>query len=141
MYDFSGIYYRILSTCGIMFLMAIILILFQKPWSKSFDIKKCKFAIFAIILATCSTVFYVSRIVSPDVSIYTGEFVESRRTSSSASPLPFNNKYVFWNGEGKKPIFYLDSFSKKEICPSGLEEGKVYTVYYDTWTDIIVAVK
>lgn len=141
MYNFSGIWYKILGTFGLMVLMAIIIILFEKPWSKSFNIKKCKFAIVAILIAVSSSIFYTTRIISPDVSSYTGTYVESHRTFSYASPLPFNYKYVFWNGEGKKPMFYLDAFSKKEVCPDGFEEGNTYTVYYDEWTNIIVAVE
>lgn len=141
MYDFSGILYRILSTFGLMLLIAIIIILFEKPWSKSFELKNCKFAIVTIIIAVSSTIFYAFLIVSPNVSTYTGKYVDSSRTFSYASPLPFNYKHVFWNGEGKKPMFYLDTFSKEKICPNGFEEGNIYTVYYDEWTNIIVGVE
>ena len=142
MYNFSGILYRMFSTFGLMFIMAIIIILFEKPWSKSFQFNKnCKFAIVAIIIAVASVIFYISLIVSPNVMSYTGEYIESNRTSSYSSILPFNDKYVFWNGEGLKPVFYLDIFSKKEICPNGFEEGNRYTVFYEEETKIIVGIK
>lgn len=142
MYNFSGILYRIFSTFGLMFVMAIIIILFEKPWSRTFQFNKnCRFAIVAIIIAVVSTIFYVSLIVSPNVSSYTGEYIDSNRTFSYASPLPFNYKYTFWNGEGVKPVFYLDAFSKKIVSPNGLEEGNIYTIYYEEKTKIIVGIK
>ena len=94
-----------------------------------------------IVIAICLSLIYVSKIVFPDVSSYTGEFVYSHRNSRVAPPLPFTTKYVFWNGEGKKQPFYLDSFSKKEIFPYEFESGQKYTIYFDEFTNVIVRVE
>lgn len=141
MYNFSGIVFRIVGVCGIMLLLGIGCILLEKPWSKNFKIQKCKLGLLLIIFAVCSGLVYASRIVSPKVSSYTGEFIETHRNSRVAPPLPVTNEYVFWNGEGKKQVFYLDIFSKKEIFPDEFENAQKYTIYFDDFTNVIVKVE
>lgn len=140
MYNFSGIVYRIWGVSGIILLLGIICILIEKPWKKGFKIKKCIFGVIAIIFALGLGIDYASRIVSPEISSYTGEFIRSNRNSRVAPPLPLTNEYVFWNGEGKKQVFYLDVLSKKEIFPSDFEEGQEYMIYFDEVTNVIVRV-
>ena len=140
MYNFSGILYRIWGVCGTILVIGLICILFEKPWAKNFKLQD-KFGLVMIVIAICLSLIYVSKIVFPDVSSYTGEFVYSHRNSRVAPPLPFTTKYVFWNGEGKKQPFYLDSFSKKEIFPYEFESGQKYTIYFDEFTNVIVRVE
>jgi hypothetical protein len=141
MYNFSGITYRLWSPCSFLFIIplaSLLISIFMKKPIRFFDFKiELASAAFGVVLC----VVYLSRILFPGVSSYTGEFVESHRTSRVAPPLPFTSKYVFWNGEGKKKVVYLDTFSKKEIIPDGLEPGEEYTVYFDEFTKVIVRVE
>ena len=141
MYNFSGLIFRIWGVDGIMLLLGVVLLLFERPWRKSFRLKKCKFALACIAFAICSGLFTTSRIISPDISSYTGEFVDTHRNSRVAPPLPVTSEYVFWNGEGKKVKYYLDVFSKKQVFPCDLVIGEEYTVYFDTETKIIVKIE
>lgn len=140
MYNFSGIAYRIYGVCGIMLLLGIVLILFKRPWKNNTGILKCKFELFTIAFSICVGLFYASRILFPDVSSYTGEFVNMTRNSRVAPPLPLTNQYVFWNGDGKKKIVYLDILSKDKIYPFEFEKGQEYTVYFDEFTNVIVGI-
>ena len=137
MYNFSGILFRIWANCGWLLFFGVILLLFKKPWKKTFRIKKCKFELFAIAFAICLGLFYVSRIAFPDVSSYTGEFIDSGHRNGS----PSTKEYVFWNGEGKRQVFYLDRRSKKEIFPYEFVSNQKYKIYFDELTDIIVNVE
>lgn len=141
MNNFSGVLFRIWGVCGIIFLLGVTGILLDKPWSKNFKIRKCKAEIAAIAFAVCLGLIYASRILFPDVSSYTGEFIDSHRDSGAAPPLPVTSEYVFWTGEGTKKCFYLDTFSKKKIYPFEFEKGKEYTVYFDKFTKVIVRVE
>lgn len=141
MYNFSGILYRIWGVCGIILLLGVVCILFEKPWSKGFKLKKCILGIVISAFAICLGAVYVSRILFPDVSSYTGEFVESYRNSRVAPPLPLTSEYIFWNGEGKRQTFYLDAFSKDEIFPLELEVGQKYIIYFDEFTNVIVRIE
>ena len=141
MYNFSGILYRIWGVCGIVLIAGIVCILFEKPWEKNFKIKKCKVELGIIAFAICMSLVYISRVVFPNVSSYAGEFVSTNRNSRVAPPLPLTSEYVFWNGEGKKQVFYLDALSKKEIIPYELETGKEYIIYFDDFTNVIVKIE
>ena len=44
------------------------------------------------------------------------------------------------NGNDPKKVFYLDTFSSREIIPDKMEVGKNYRFYYDRLTKIIVGV-
>lgn len=141
MYNFSGIIYRIWAVCGIMYLLGGVCILFEKPWKNGFKSKNCKIVICMLAFAVCLGSFYTSRVVWPDVTSYTGEFIESYRDSRAAPPLPFTKRYIFWNGEGKRKGFYLDVSSKEEIFPYEFEENHEYKIYYNRLTKIIVMVE
>lgn len=140
MYNFSGIIYRLWAVCGIILLLAIISALFKKPW-KGISLKSLKMEIIVILFSVILGIVYLSRIIFPDISVYTGNFIETHRNSRVAPPLPFTSEYVFYNGEGKKQEYYLDSFSRKEICPEDFELNQEYTIYFDKFTDVIVKVE
>ena len=141
MFNFSGIIFRIWGVCGVILLLGIVCILFEKPWSKSFNIQKCKIALLIIAFAVLLSSIYLSRIIAPRVSSYTGEFLETNRNSRVAPPLPVTHEYIFWNGEDTKVVFYLDSFSKKKIFPREFTVGQEYVIYFDEFTNVIVQVE
>ena len=138
MYDFSGIIYRIWAVCGIMLILGIICI---APWKRNLKFRDRAIGVILITFAVCLGSLYAYRIVVPTVSHYTGEFISSNRNSRVAPPLPFTRQYVFWNGTEKKQVFYLDTFSKKEIFPCELETNRTYTVYFDEFTNVIVKIE
>lgn len=140
MYLFSGIVYRTWAVCGILFLLGLVLIFFEEPWKEKGRLKKCKIGILLCVAATCLCLFYVSRIIFPNILSYTGELLRCNRNSRVAPPLPFTYEYVIWDGEGKKQVYYLDAFSQKKLFLSEPKEGEYYTVYYDSLTNIIVKV-
>lgn len=141
MYNFSGVLYRIWGVCGIILLLGVVSILFEKPWAKNFKIQDCKLGLIMITFAICLGLVYASRILFPEVSSYTGEFIETHRNSRVAPPLPVTYEYVFWDGNGKRPKFYLDTFSKNEIYPFEFEKGQKYIVYFDEFTKVIVRIE
>ena len=140
MYNFSGIAYRIWGMCSFFFILPLASLLISIVMKKPIRFSKFKVELGCVAIGVILSVVFLSRILFPGVSSYTGEFVESHRTSRVAPPLPFTSKYVFWNGEGKKKVVYLDTFSKK-IIPDGLEAGEEYTVYFDEFTKVIVRVE
>ena len=137
MNNFSGIVNRI-YICGVVLSAGITWILFEKPWKKGFKPKKCIPGMAVIAFAVCLGLIYAHRIIVPDVSVCTGEFIGARRNSHITA---FTYEYVFDNGEDKKYVFCLDTFSKKKIFPSDFEYGKKYTIYFDELTKIIVRVE
>ena len=142
MYNFSGIIHRIWSTGGILLLLGIIGVLIDryeaKRKGKEFKIKNCKVSIITIVLAVGLCLFFVSRIVFPNISSYTGVFQYEK--DESRGPL-LSNEYVFWNGGKKDQVFYLDVYSKQKIFPEDFEEAEEYIIYYDKLTKIIVGVE
>lgn len=141
MYNFSGLLYRIWGVCGTILVLGVVCILLQKPWTKNFKILDCKLGLTMIVFAVCLGLVYVSRIFFPDVSSYTGVFIETNRNSRVAPPLPVTYEYVFWDGEGKRQVFYLDIFSKEEIFPYEFASNQQYTIYFDEFTNVITRVE
>lgn len=141
MFNFSGVWYRIWGVCGIVFILGLVCILFERPWAKNIKIKDCKLGLIIIAFAICLCLIYASRIMFPKVSSYTGEFIESHRNSRVAPPLPVTYEYVFWNGEGNKKVFYLDTFSKTDMFPHEFSCEQKYTIYFDEFTKVIVKIE
>ena len=140
MYNYSGIWFRIWSACGILALISIINLLFSKPWKKKLKIRDLKVELGGLTFAILMVIFYLSRIIFPDTASYTGAFQSEYRDSGASSPLPVIYGYCFWNGEGKKPTFYLDIYSKRKIFPEEFNKEQEYTIYYDKLTNVIVKV-
>ena len=88
MYNYSGIWFRIWGVCGIILLLPIVSWLFHCPWKKKVRIQGMKTEIIAVIGVIVLTLYYLSRIVFPNVASYTGTFESSYRDSSVAPPLP-----------------------------------------------------
>lgn len=140
MYNYSGLWFRIWGSCGIILLLPVISWLFHCPWKNKVRIRDMKTEIVVFVGAIVFALYFLSRIVFPDVASYTGTFQSSYRDSRSAPPLPVTYEYCFWNGEGKKPTFYLDIYSKREIFPEEFNKEQEYTIYYDKLTNVIVKV-
>lgn len=149
MYDYSGIVFRIWSMCGILSGFIIFTIIFgiiidiamHKKIKIKAKIKEHKTLLIILLLCILYALFLYSRIIFPNVESYTGEFIDSHRNSRVAPPLPVTWEYVFWNGEGYKEAFYLDTFSKRKIYPYEFEENHKYRIYYDSITEVIVRVE
>lgn len=141
MFNFSGILYRVWGVSGVVLLLGVICICIDRPWRNGFSLQKQRLGVILIAVSLGLAFIYGSRIISPSVSSYTGEFVESHRNSRVAPPLPLTYEYVFWNGSGKKPVFYLDTLSAEKIILWELEPGQMYTIFYDELTNIIVKVE
>ena len=140
MYNFSGIFYRIWGVSGVMLLLGIVVVLFEKPWKGGFAFRKCKIGLVLIAVSLCLALIYFSRIVRPDVAVHTGVFEEEHRNSQVAPPLPFTTEYIFDNGDEPRKVLYLDVFSKKQIIPDGFAKNHIYTVCYDRFTKVILRV-
>ena len=137
MYDYSGVIYRVFAGSGWAVLLGGVYLLLQKPWSRNFAIKRHIGLIILLILCLCILGSEIKAIVSPNIESYTGEFIDSHNDSRV---VPFTFEYVFWNGEGKRAVFHLDSFSKKKIFPLDFIEGEHYTVWYEKSSKVIVKV-
>lgn len=122
--------------CGGLLLIGGICILLKKPWEKKFRMRDHKTAVIIILTAILLGLFYASRIIFPDIGVYTGEFIDVHRKGSGLQI----NEYRFWNGEGTKQVFSMDAFSKKEIYLPEFVEEKTYTIYFDSLTRIIVGI-
>lgn len=141
MFNYSGLIYRIWGVAGIIAVVGLIGILTARPWRKKFKISTIIIDLVFIAFAICLGLAYYSSILFPNISSYTGEFITMNRNSRVAPPLPVTYEYIFWDGEGIKPKFYLDTFSKNKIYPYEFEVGKKYTVYFDEFTSIIVRIE
>lgn len=141
MYNFSGVFFRIWGVCGIVLALGVGCILLEKPWAKSFRLQNCKLGLIMVVFAIALGAIYATRILFPNVSSYTGEFVESNRNTRVAPPLPVTYEYVFWNGEGNRQVYYLDVFSKRDLFPCEFKNGGKYTIYFDEFTNVIVKVE
>ena len=141
MYCYNGIFYRIWSVCGVIFLLGALCILIEKPWKDTFRIQKCAIGIILLVFTLAFGLFYASRIIFPNILCYEGEYIEENRNSRVAPPLPLTYEYIFSKEGEKNQVFYLDVISKKEIIPYGFSPEKEYRIYYDAFTQIIVKVE
>ena len=141
MYNYSGIIYRLLSPCGVMFELGVVLLLLERPWKFNYKSINFKAGIFEITFSICLALMHLYNIICPDIKVYTGDYLYEHRDSRSAPPLPFTMEYTFWNGEGYKYSFELDVFSKKEIYPEDFIVGQEYTIYYEAGSNVIIRVE
>lgn len=141
MYDFQGIWYRIIA-CGCVFLILGIWILLGSHFGDSQRIEKKEFGTGCLSLGF-SIIYIIGHLIilsHPEVLICTGIFIEEHRAPRTAPPLPLTWEYTFDTGE-KKRYFDLDTISKKQIFPEeGLELGEKYQIYYEKYTKIIVRI-
>ncbi len=144
MYDVSGLKYRMWGVFGIFLLLGLFLLLAEKPWSKDFKLHKILPALLALIIGIGGISLNIYRICNLHISEYTGYYEYYYRNSRVAPPLPFTYAYVFRNDQSEKETFYIDVFAKKNVFPNSpedLEEGHVYTVYFEKTTHVILRIE
>lgn len=134
MYNYSGIWYNIITRCGIILILGIICLLIQRPWQSPSPLKNLKYILLCLVVSVSFFLFYVSRIVNTDISMTNGVFEKSNRRNG------FEYRFTFSSLDEKKQNFLLDLFTYKELLPTGFEQGKTYEIYYDEATNIIVKI-
>ena len=150
MCDFSGLEYRIFSVgiislfCGLIcFIMSLI---FKKrksseSGSKKDSVKAVILGLLFVFISVTYSGYHIFKIHQPVVCVHEGYFIEERRNSRVAPPLPFTMQYTFTNDNQPNCKFYLDVFSKREIYDEEFEKNANYRIYYEEDTDIIVKVE
>ena len=142
MYNFQGIWYRIVACGCVLLILGLWALAASKFWNhQHMDKKSFSTGCFVTGVSIFYIIYHIIALASPEVLVCTGSLVESRRASRSAPPLPLTWEYVFDTGEPLKKCFELDSISKKQIFPEeGLELGEKYQIYYEKHTKIIVKI-
>ena len=153
-YNISGILYEIFAKYVILLALgAFLLILGIREWkkikkSKEEIFKKPKKALIELIFGAFATLFSLGALlgliytsITPSVLTNDGYFVRENRTQVG-EVLPFKTKYSFTSTTSDEiKTFYLDTFSKKKICPDGFLENEYYRVYYEKNTKIILKIE
>ncbi len=138
MYNFSGIYYEMKSSCGFFLICGILLLLMSKFWVKSKkNIKEIVGGLVCVLLAIASMVYYMHIIKNPQVRTHEGYFVQENRAHRHLLMM----EYSFTNEDGLKPVFNLDVLSKKEIYPDDFDKNIKYRIYYEEETYMIIKVE
>ena len=141
MLNYEGIIYRIWAEGGIFLLLGIFGLVIAGIGRISFD-KECFFmGILAILLGLYAGIEHTVHLRSPKVESFQAELYRQYRDSSTAAPLPFTWKYMFYDETGQLYAVYLDTFAKKKIFPEDFQVGEVYKVYYEDHSDIILGVE
>lgn len=141
-YIYDGLFYRLISPgCFLLVLGIFLLCLFFFGHKKHKKKQELICALVAIGIALSYMTFISYKIVNPDIVSCEGIFLNEYRDSRVAPPLPFTGGYVFdVVDKDTDSVFYLDTFARKKICPSGLVENEMYTVYFEEDTKIIVGI-
>lgn len=138
MYNFRGIYYQMTSDGLICLLDGILFLLLSKCWNpQKRDLKKMIGGIVCMIFFIVSLAYYSNIVKNPVILTHEGYFSREYRRNVGL----FRMSYYFTNGDGVKPGFFLDVFSKKEIYPEDFNSEQKYRIYYEDETNIIVCVE
>lgn len=141
-YNIDGILYRVYATGGICLILGIVCLILSKNRKQSKRIKvDFIIAVMMIIFAFAYIGSHIYMSINPSILMNEGYFVEVYRDSTAAPPLPFTYKYRFTSSSNKNRVFYLDSFSKKDIYPEDFLEGEKYRIFYEKNTNIILKVE
>lgn len=140
MYDYSGIVYRLWGQCGIAILLGLMLVISYKDRSSKGDMGQLYGGIALIAVALIWGARYCACLIAPDVQSVNCTFLDESRNSRIAPPLPFTMQYIVQDESGEKYRLYLDVISKKDIFPEDFCVGEQYVIYFESETDIIVAV-
>lgn len=137
MYCFDGLYRQ----CWIVVVGAILCIgslVASHFWSaKKINKRRLAEGIFWLVATVYMGWYCIGAVLSPNILSHEGTLLAIHRTHNSLSSMD----YTFSNSDGLKPVFELDSFTRKKIYPQGLEEGKTYRIYYEARTTIIVGIE
>lgn len=139
MYNLDGICYHIFHVGGVM--LAFSLLAIGMSFFKIFKKKHVKkLTIIVEIICVLFSFAYISyhsyKYFNPTIKIYEGEFFDGHRGRRGLT-----YDYSFSNGAGRRPVFYLDSLSKKSVYPEEFSKGKKYRIYYEEDLKIIVRVE
>lgn len=137
MNNYSGIVYRIGAFAGPIFILGLVLVFIALKRPLPEKKSEMLFAVVVIAVSILLGGFYVYKSIHPTILCHKGYIVEVRRYPK----VPFTDAYVFSNEDDDKPIFYLDSFSKKDILTNEFLPGVEYQIFYEETTKIIVRVE
>lgn len=135
MYNCSGIIFRMIVDSSIWIILGLICILIDCKNAKRAG-KVSILSLGLVVLGICTCCHFGYKAMNPTIEIHEGYLSREYRSGGLAT-----TAYVFTAQNGKKPTYYLDSFSRQEIFPDGLQEDIKYRVYYEADTHIILAVE
>ena len=142
--NISGIVYQLLASHLLVLTIGIFLLFktffLGKKTNKKKWIGACIFDLVLTLIMLGFTIRTTVAVYDPEVLYHEGYFLEEHATVHNG-PLPFTWRYTFSNDSGKRPIFYLDTFSRKEIVPDGFKQGEKYRICYDDYSNIILKVE
>lgn len=138
LYDFSGVYYQMLSDCIVYISAGVVFLLMSKFWKKTKrNNKMLVLGMVGAALTVVSIAYYSHAINQAKVLMYEGYFSTEHRASKHI----MKNEYVFLNEEGLDAVFYLDVLSKKKIYPKEFSKQTQYRIFYEKETNYIVKVE
>lgn len=135
MYDLSGLYFQMKSAAIVFGTGSLMFLIRSHFWvAEKRNFKELMIGILCSLLFVSFMGYYIYVINDLEISVQEITFVDENR----ASPYLFRTEYCFINEKDKKELFYLDSFSKKKICPEDFVKGKKYRIYYEEKRNVIV---
>jgi len=138
MYNFSGIYHRLIGQCGIMFLAGIAFFIMSRFWIKEKRNKKdVAMGCVAILVTLLFLADYLYAIKNPQIVVREASYLNEYRERRSM----WTKEYTFVCENGEKFGVILDLKSKKEIYAPEFEKNSKYIVCYEERTKIIVRVE
>lgn len=141
MYDFSCIYLEFVLNSLFFGVGGLLILIASRFWNHN---KRHIGKMVAGLLLVGFCIFlsvsnYIPACINPKISIFRGAYVESDKPSK----FDVMTEHHFFSKDGEKggKGFTLDIISKKKIYPSEFKKGKVYRIYYEERTNIIVKVE
>lgn len=143
-YDVGGLFYRVwwqgFAALLISGLVLLIVIIFQRRKKSKKDRKQANkkdfiIPIIAMIVSSAYMFFFLYKANHPKIISHEGYFVRENRHRG------MEWEYCFTNGDEKKKIFYIDSFTRKDIYAEDFSSEIRYRVYYEEDTKIILRIE
>ena len=143
MYNYSGIWYYIVTISVPIFILGFVLLLIGIKHEAAEKKRKTNMILGIIIIAIALgySIFYGVKLIDPQVECIEGCLVREYH-DTSVMQAPFVTAYVF-EGDGYelKKTYIMDPFSAKEIYPGGLTIENSYRIFYVKGTNIIVKIE
>lgn len=133
MYNFIGIWVRIMGYILLVMCMVIIMMINWKRLKKK---EKWFYIIVVLLFSGISMGDSVEAIINPEISQIEGVF-QSEMANHELSF--FESEYCFQE-ENQKYYISMDAISKKIIYPAELKRGKNYTVFYEKKENVIIQI-
>lgn len=138
MYNLSGLFYQMKSDALCFGLVGVLFLICSRFWIvEKRNNKDLLIGLVSILLCVCSMGYHCYVIKNLEVGIHEGMFIREGRDN----PYLFRTEYCFSNSDGLKPIYYLDVFSEKVICPEELKKDVMYRVYFEKRTEVILKIE